>query len=210
MRLASGAAAGALLADASATAEMQRSAPRPTSVSDARKQSARPCASRALSAASVPFCSSSFDSAVTSAARVSLLRWLALDDGLSPRALRLGQSLCQWAPLHHRQGAHFSLHFSFGSGRGRFGSVGLFRVASLLTAKACAALGFASSSRLTLRASASLRTLRAALSVRAKSPTPALRESFTSSSVDRLVTQPTDGICDLLREYRVRQLRRRG
>eukprot|EP00965_Chrysotila_dentata_P146776 4846506-Pleurochrysis_carterae.AAC.2 len=48
------------------------------------------------------------------------------------------------------------------------------------------AFGFDSSSRRTLRASASLSTLRAALIVSARLPTPALRESLTSSSVERL------------------------
>eukprot|EP00965_Chrysotila_dentata_P102079 3369398-Pleurochrysis_carterae.AAC.2 len=105
---------------------------------------------------------------------------------LSPRALRLGQSSCQWAPLHQRQGAHFSLHFSFGSGRGRLGSVGLPRFASPRTANACAELGLDSSSRRTLRAFALLSILRAAPMVSARSPTPALNDSLTSSRVGRL------------------------
>eukprot|EP00965_Chrysotila_dentata_P120366 3979977-Pleurochrysis_carterae.AAC.2 len=97
-----------------------------------------------------------------------------------------GQSLCQCEPLHHRQGAHLSLHFSLGSGRGRFGSVGLSRTSFPRTANACSELGLASSSRRTLRASTSLSTLRAALMVRAKLPTPAFNESLTSSNVDKL------------------------
>eukprot|EP00965_Chrysotila_dentata_P197972 6178521-Pleurochrysis_carterae.AAC.3 len=48
------------------------------------------------------------------------------------------------------------------------------------------ALGLDSSSRGTLRASASVSTLRAALIVSARLPKPELSESLTSSSVDRL------------------------
>eukprot|EP00965_Chrysotila_dentata_P125617 4153013-Pleurochrysis_carterae.AAC.2 len=70
-------------------------------------------------------------SALASWARESLARRSCFAAGLSPLGRRLGQSLCQWCPLHHRHGAHLLLHFSFASGRGRFGSAGLPR-ASLL------------------------------------------------------------------------------
>eukprot|EP00965_Chrysotila_dentata_P070358 2324981-Pleurochrysis_carterae.AAC.4 len=161
-------------------------------------QRALPCASR-VNATSPPPCANSelramlasdFDSvsgsAVTRAARESSLRWLCFAAGLSPLALRFVQSLCQCGPLHHLQGSHLSLHFSSGSGPGRFGSAGLARSSLLRTAKACRELGLDSSSRRTLRASVSLSTPRAALIVRAKLPTPAVRASFTSSKVEML------------------------
>eukprot|EP00965_Chrysotila_dentata_P234702 6200335-Pleurochrysis_carterae.AAC.1 len=144
------------------------------------------CRKSALSAESVTEATEA-----ASVARESALRRSCLAVGLSVLGRRFGQSLCQWLPLHHRQGAHLSLHFSFASGRGRFGSAGLprasFTRSSLLrTANAWAAPGFASSSRRTLRTSASLSTLRAAPIVSARSPTPALSDSLTSSSVERL------------------------
>eukprot|EP00965_Chrysotila_dentata_P245450 6206562-Pleurochrysis_carterae.AAC.1 len=142
-------------------------------------------AKRALRAESgTSFCSASA-SAAASAARESPPRLSCFEDGLSPLDLRLGQSLCQWDLLHQRQGAHLSLHFSLGSGRGRLGSAVFERSSLLRTAKACAEFGLSSSSRRTLRASASLRTLRAAPMVSARSPTPELRDNLTSSSVDR-------------------------
>eukprot|EP00965_Chrysotila_dentata_P031001 1032280-Pleurochrysis_carterae.AAC.4 len=75
-----------------------------------------------------------------------------------------------------------------GLGRGRFGSIALLRLASPRTANACAAFGFASSSRRILRASVSLSTLRAALKVSERLPTPALSDSLTSS---RRVERPS-------------------
>eukprot|EP00965_Chrysotila_dentata_P079510 2622169-Pleurochrysis_carterae.AAC.3 len=148
-----------------------------------------PWANRALIAASALICGAASDSAEARTARESrsFLRVARLVSCLSPRVLRLGQSLCQCVPLHQRHGAHLSLHASSGSGRGRFGSVGFSRVASPFRAKACEDPGLDSSSRLTLRASASLKTLRAALTVSARLPTPELRDNLTSNSVDRLL-----------------------
>eukprot|EP00965_Chrysotila_dentata_P022501 744885-Pleurochrysis_carterae.AAC.2 len=143
-------------------------------------------AMRALRAASGRAVSWTSVSAAARAALESTARRSCFVEDLSPFVRRLGQSLCQWAPLHQRQGAHLSLHLSFGSGRGRFGSAVFARSSFPRTANACAAFGFSSSSRRTLRTSASLSTLRAALIVSERSPTPALRESLTSKSVDRL------------------------
>eukprot|EP00965_Chrysotila_dentata_P199249 6179267-Pleurochrysis_carterae.AAC.2 len=139
-------------------------------------------------AASELICGAASGSVVASAARGSrsFLRDARLASCLSPRDLRIGQSFCQWVPLHQRQGAHLSLHDSSGSGRGRFGSADFSRNESPRTAKACEEHRLASSSRRTLRASASLNTLRAAPMVRARLPTPELRDSLVSSSVDRL------------------------
>eukprot|EP00965_Chrysotila_dentata_P001323 42683-Pleurochrysis_carterae.AAC.1 len=107
------------------------------SASVACKHSARPaaskmkgisppsCTKRALSATSDTDVSSALDSddsEAASFARESWLRRSCFAATLSPLGRRLGQSLCQWGPLHHLQGAHFSLHFSFASGRGRLGS----------------------------------------------------------------------------------------
>eukprot|EP00965_Chrysotila_dentata_P229325 6197125-Pleurochrysis_carterae.AAC.2 len=140
------------------------------------------CANSALRAESVLFCDSASDSDVASAARDSVLRDPGFVDCLSPHALRLGQSLCQCEPLHQRQGAHFSLRW--------------VPVADVWDQQVCHdrhrralrthALRSDSTSRRTLRASTSLSTLRAALMVRARFPTPALRDNFTSSSVERL------------------------
>eukprot|EP00965_Chrysotila_dentata_P111259 3677906-Pleurochrysis_carterae.AAC.1 len=145
-----------------------------------------PCANSALSAASASDFDSGSGSAVASAARESLLRELCFVSGLLRLALRFVQSLCQCGPLHHLHGAHLLLHFSSGSGRGRFGSAGLARSSLLRTAKACSELGLDSSSRRILRASVSLSTPRAAHIVKAKFPTPAERASFTSSNVEML------------------------
>eukprot|EP00965_Chrysotila_dentata_P015295 505958-Pleurochrysis_carterae.AAC.2 len=182
------------------------SATAPGSASDACRQRALPDASK-VNGISPPSCknralraesetggrsgSASVDSAAASVARDPESWRSCFDAGLLPLGRRLGQSLCQWGPFHHRQGAHLLLHFSLASGRGRLGSVGLAR-ASLLwssfprTAKACVAPGLDSSSRHMLRASASLSTLRAALMVSPRLPTPEFSESLTSSSVDRL------------------------
>eukprot|EP00965_Chrysotila_dentata_P260249 6213839-Pleurochrysis_carterae.AAC.1 len=143
-------------------------------------------AKRALIAASGTLSASALGSGATRAARASVTRRSCLADDLSPFDRRLGQSLCQWAPLHQRQGAHLSLHFSFGSGRGRLGSAFFVRSSFPRTAKACDALGFSSSSRRTFRTSASLRTLRAALMVSDRFPTPALSDILTSRRVDKL------------------------
>eukprot|EP00965_Chrysotila_dentata_P165154 5453268-Pleurochrysis_carterae.AAC.2 len=144
------------------------------------------CANRALRAASDSACGFASESTEASAARVWCLQCVGFARSLSLRGLRFGQSLCQWAPLHQRQGAHFSLHFSSGSGRGRLGSLGLSRFASPRTANACAAPGLDSSSRRTFRASASLSTPRAAPMVRGRLPTPAMSDSLTSSRVEML------------------------
>eukprot|EP00965_Chrysotila_dentata_P042577 1412078-Pleurochrysis_carterae.AAC.2 len=144
-------------------------------------------------AASKLSCGAASVSEVARAARDSRssLRDPRLAAGLSPRALRLGQSLCQWLPLHQRHGAHLLLQHSSGSGRGRFGSAAFSRLESPRTVKACAAPGLASSSRRTFLASAALKTLRAAPMVRAKLPTPEFRES-TSSNVEMLsLRRPT-------------------
>eukprot|EP00965_Chrysotila_dentata_P053392 1771531-Pleurochrysis_carterae.AAC.1 len=143
-------------------------------------------AENGLRAASGTGFSSASVSEAARAARDSAPRRSCFVGALSPLDRRLGQSLCQWVPLHQRQGAHLSLHFSLGSGRGRLGSAFFARSCLPSTAKACAAFGYDSSSRRTLRASASLSTLRAALMVSERLPTPALSESLTSSSVDRL------------------------
>eukprot|EP00965_Chrysotila_dentata_P162152 5355216-Pleurochrysis_carterae.AAC.1 len=156
---------------------------------DASKVNAMSPPSRAKSAlraaSGTGFCSASVSEAAR-AARESVPRRSCFADALSPLDRRLAQSLCQWVPLHQRQGAHLSLHFSLGSGRGRLGSAVFVRSSLPRTAKACVEFGFDSSSRRTLRASASLSTLRAAAMASARLPTPALSDSLTSSSVDRL------------------------
>eukprot|EP00965_Chrysotila_dentata_P117817 3893388-Pleurochrysis_carterae.AAC.1 len=95
-----------------------------------------PCANSALSAVSASDFESGSGSVVTRAARESLLRGLCFASGLSRLALRFVQPMCQCGPLHHLHGAHSLLHFSSGSGRGRFGSAGLACSSLMRTAKA--------------------------------------------------------------------------
>eukprot|EP00965_Chrysotila_dentata_P129861 4292595-Pleurochrysis_carterae.AAC.1 len=120
------------------------------SLSVVRTHNARPLASKvkatsppsraksALRAASATAGCSSTVSEAASAARESAPRRSGFAEDLSPLDRLFGQSLCQWAPLHQRQGAHLSLHFSLGSGRGRFGSEVFARSSLPRTAKACA------------------------------------------------------------------------
>eukprot|EP00965_Chrysotila_dentata_P040047 1330124-Pleurochrysis_carterae.AAC.1 len=99
-------------------------------------------ANSALRAASgTVSCSASASAEAARAARASAPRRSCSADVLLLLVLRFGQSLCQWAPLHQRQGAHLSLHFSFGSRRGLLRSAGFARSSLPRTSNECEALG---------------------------------------------------------------------